>query len=488
MRTLSEQELVPDLTAADPVLPISLDPRLVLDRLPLAEAVLNLLAYVLDPAVLRGIFAAHRGRSFEQVLCFPTLVRLIGDALLQHHGSGSQSFERAKEQGTLPTSVGAAYGKLRRIPLSLSLGFLEGTCARIHELFPPAAAAWQAPAGLRELNPVILDGKTIKKVAKRLEATRAARGKLSGGKLLVALEPRSGTVLTMAADLDGEANEARLVPDLLPRVGRRVPADRLWIADRQFGDPVQIGRFLSQEGDHVLVRADGRTSFHVDPERPAVHGRDRRGRVVIQEWGQLGAASNKRRRSLRRITLVRPGEEDVVLLTDLLDERRYPADDLLETYLARWRIERVFQQVTEVFALGHLIGSTARATVFQAAFCLMLYNLVEVARAYIASKRGEAVAMEARSGEKIFYDMRRQLGGLFELFDASEVAALTDRSWGREELGSWLERRLGGLWTPRWKKAVNRSPRPKKPAVGSCYGAHDSVHRLTERHKGNQPP
>ena len=104
----------------------------------------------------------------------------------------------------------------------------------------------------------------------------------------MALEPRTGSVLTMAADLDGEANEARLVPDLLPRVGRRVPADRLWIADRQFGDPVQIGRFLGPEGDHVLVRADGRTSFHVDPERPAVHGHDRRGRAVIQEWGRLG--------------------------------------------------------------------------------------------------------------------------------------------------------------------------------------------------------
>ena len=90
----------------------------------------------------------------------------------------------------------------------------------------------------------------------------------------------------MAADLDGEANEARLVPDLLPRVGRQVPGHRLWMADRQFGDPVQIGRFLAQDGDHVLVRWDGRTSFHADPERPAVTGADARGRAVIQEWGR----------------------------------------------------------------------------------------------------------------------------------------------------------------------------------------------------------
>jgi hypothetical protein len=103
------------------------------------------MAYALDPDTLRGIFRTHRGPSFEQVLCFPTFVRLIGDALLQHQGSGRQSFGRAQEQGTLPTGVEAVYGKLRRIPLALSLGFLEGACARIRELLPPTTAAWQAP-------------------------------------------------------------------------------------------------------------------------------------------------------------------------------------------------------------------------------------------------------------------------------------------------------------------------------------------------------
>ena len=32
-------------------------------------------------------------------------------------------------------------------------------------------------------------------------------------------------------------------------------------------------------------------------------------------------------------------------------------------------------------------------------------------------------------------------------------------------------------------------PRPKKPDVGSCYGAHNSVHRLVTRHETEpQPP
>src|SRR5215212_1608245 len=139
----------------------------------------------------------------------------------------------------------------------------------------------------------------------------------------------------MAADLDGEANEASLVPDLVPRMGRQLPDHRLWIADRQFGDPVQIGRFLARDGDHVLVRWDGRTSFHPDPARPAETGTDARGRTVIQEWGQYGVRLNKRRRYLRRITLIRPGEETVVLMTDLLREEVYTAAQLGGGYLAR---------------------------------------------------------------------------------------------------------------------------------------------------------
>ena len=66
-----------------------------------------------------------------------------------------------------------------------------------------------------------------------------------------------------------------------------------------------------------------------------------------------------------------------MLGTDLRDAARSPAVDLLTLYLARWGIERVFQQITEVFALRRLSGSTPQATVFQAAFGLLLYKMVQ---------------------------------------------------------------------------------------------------------------
>jgi Transposase DDE domain len=458
--------------------PGSIDPLAVLKRLPLADAVLKLFSHVLSPSKLDSIFEAHRGRSFEQVLSFPTFVQLIADALIEHKGSGRQSFKRAREKNVLETSDAAVYSKLRRIPLRLSLGFLEEPSCCFRQLYPTSAKAWMPPACLEGMTPVVLDGKTAKKVAKRLKGTRHAVGKISGGKLLVATLPQLGLILTMTADLDGETNEAKLVPDLLPRVKPLVPSNRLWIADRQFGDPVQIGRFLEQDGDHVLVRWDGRTTFNADTSRPARTTCDTKGRTVIEEWGWLGAESNKRRRYLRRITLIRPGEERVILMTDLLDEEAYPASDLLEVYLARWQIERVFQQITEVFNLQRLIGSTAEATIFQAAFCMVLYNMIQVVKAYIAAGRDEITLTEEVSSEQIFYDVQRQLIALSEVVPPAELAAIEAPPMSLPELQEWLSDRLGSLWSDRWKKAVNTKPRKPKPKQGSCFGAHNSVHRL----------
>jgi hypothetical protein len=65
---------------------------------------------------------------------------------------------------------------------------------------------------------------------------------------------------------------------------------------------------------------------------------------------------------------------------------------LLVLYGHRWGIERCFQQVTEVFGLQGLIGSSPRATVFQFAFCLVLYNILQLIRAYVADASAHKVS------------------------------------------------------------------------------------------------
>ena len=119
------------------------------------------------------------------------------------------------------------------------------------------------------------------------------------------------------------------------------------------------------------------------------------------------------------------------LVTDLLDNQQYPASDLLAVYLTRWGIERVFQQITEVFELRHLIGCTPEATIFQAAFCLVIYNLLQVIRAYVAASQVE-MPVDAVSVEQIFVDVQKELTALTVLFPSPTIADWFAREMSRE--------------------------------------------------------
>jgi hypothetical protein len=163
--------------------------------LPLAQAALLLWQQVADPTFLQGLFARYRGRCYEKALSFPGLVALIADALLQHDGSARASFERALADDALPVTIPAAYGKLRRLPIALSCAFVTAGTARLHELLPVRPAV-TLPRSLRGYCVTVLDGKAIKRVAKRLKLLRGVQGGLLGGKALVALELRGHRRIT----------------------------------------------------------------------------------------------------------------------------------------------------------------------------------------------------------------------------------------------------------------------------------------------------
>jgi hypothetical protein len=454
--------------------------RPVLDRLPLAEAVLWLWSWIAEDDYLQGLFEAHRGRCYEKVISFPLLVNLIADALLEHGGSANRSFEHAIERDDLQASIQAAYGKLRRLPVALSMAFLAGCTDRLRALFPAAAQA-PAPASLRRLRRIVYDGKALKRVAKRLKPLRGTPGGLLGGRSLVALDLDTGLAVALHAHPDGDANDVRFLPTLLPEVRQRLAGPRLHVADRQFCGLPQLAAFTAEEGDHFLVRYHASVAFYPDAERPPRSGLDGAGRTYTEEWGWLGSPANKHRRYVRRITLHRPGEEAVVLVTDLLDADSYPAADLLAVYLERWGIERVFQKVTEVFGLQGLIGGTPQATIFQFAFCLVLYNLIQVVRGYVAEAQERPA--ETISVEKLFADVTEELVAWNRVVEPATTVALFAEAPPRAALQARLRVLLAGVWTERWLKAPGKK---RAPPATKGKRTHGSVYRILEAHKRQQ--
>jgi hypothetical protein len=454
--------------------------REALRRLPLAEATLRIWAFVGNESFLSGVFDRHRGRSYEKILTFPVLVYLIADALLQYRGSGRRSFDEAKEQGTLDASVVAVFGKLRRLPIALSMGFLTECTLRLMELFPDIAAVL-VPTSLAGMEPIVLDGKAIKKVAKRLKAFRGVAGGIVGGRALVALRLRMGVVVAMHAHPDGDANDVRFVPDLLPKVRGLVPGPRIFLGDRQFCSLEHMARYVV-EGDHFLIRFHNGVTFTPDAVRPERTGTDKEGRTYMEEWGWLGRASHKQRRYVRRITLHRPQAESISVVTDLEDADQYPGIDLLDLYLCRWGIERVFQQVTEVFGLEGLIGCSPEATLFQFAYCLVLYNILQVVRAYVAKESNHAVAEV--STEKLFVDVENQLNAWNELISPTATVKLIE-PLALEPTRARLRKLLSGIWKNVWKKAP---PQKRRPPQHSGDRTHKSAYRLLEEARAASKP
>jgi hypothetical protein len=271
------------------------------------------------------------------------------------------------------------------------------------------------------------------------------------------------------------------MPRILPQVRQAVAGPRLWVADSQFCDLDQTARF-TEEGDHFLLRFTVRNSFTADPERPAQAGVTASGQAYTQEWGGMGVATNPRRRYVRRIQVERPGEDAVLVVTDLLDESTFPAEDLLAVDLMRWQIETVFQEITEVFELRHLIGSTPRATVFQASLCLVIYNMMQLVRGVAAASRPEPVTVEEISTEKIFEDLHEQLVGLHTVLNCEELLPCVKIPRTRDEMTRRLTALLGSAWSARWKKSMNKKRRPAQVKAKQS-GAHTSVHKLLEQAK-----
>jgi len=277
-------------------------------RMPLAEAVLTLWRWVADAALLDQIFEQNRGRCYEKILSFSFLVYLIRDALLEFNGSGRRTMEKAEERGQLETSFRAVYGKLQRLPIAVRTALLAECTARLRVLYPEAdKARTPLPESLAGYRIEIIDGKAIKRVAKRLKPLWGLPGGVLGGRALVAMDMRSGLATAMSAHPDGDANDVRFVPDLVAHVRRLAPGRRLWLGDRQYCDLTQPVIF-AESGDAFLLRYHPKAPFYADPARPACEGQDCRGRRYVEDWGWLGSPKRpKKRLYVRRIILYRPG-------------------------------------------------------------------------------------------------------------------------------------------------------------------------------------
>ena len=454
----------------------------VLRRLPLAQSVLSIFGYVLNEAFLDAMFQEHRQRCYEGVLTFPMVVYLVRDALLIHQGRGLPSFQRAAANEQLPVLIGSVYPKLARMEVNVSKALLRESSLKMIGLFDHPHSP--LPPSLGGFEVIAFDGKSLKRVRRQLKELRPLRGKLVGGKLLVAQQVRTGMALAMSACEDADRNDVPLVPELVEQIRQAFKqGPKLWMGDRQFCDLNLFG-LLTEHDEHFLIRMNRALGFTPDPGRAAQQGLDSRGRCYVAQWGWVGGVKDKRRRYVRKITLSRPeAKDELILLTDLLDETLYPAQDLLETYLLRWGIEQMFQKVSEVFSLRQLIGCTPRANIFQGAFCFVIYNAIQVMRSYVAQAGN--VTTEEVSTAKLFDDVQEELIAQNKLGSPEKVVEAMQDVKTQAQMRQLLKGLLADRWEPRWKKTPS-NPRKTRGRTKHVKSGRSSVFKVLQEHRAKR--
>lgn len=443
-----------------------------LRRLPVAASLLSVFAIICSEERMAKIFSEHRGRSYEDVLSFHGLVKLMFSAVLEHNAVGRKAFLNAREHDQMPVTDQACYGKIRRIPPTLSHALLHESIPALLELFPESVTT-QVPSCFNNHNIYGIDGKKLKDVAKRLKETRGTPGKLLGGKTLVALSIHERIAVAMNSSLDGEANDCPLVPGLLQSVSARTPTDNIFLADSQFCDLTTPRHILGYGWDFVM-RYHPKVHFYIDPKIKVRRGKDSRGRQYFEEIGWLGKPESKTCIRVRRITVTREGKPDLIIVTSLLDSDLFNASDILDLYALRWTIETVFQHITKEFDLRHMIGSTAEATIFQFSISLLLYNIMILIQSHASEQQG--LNVEELSLPKIMDTAKTQLSALAEVSDPTEIA---DAMLNKRLTPARVVQGLRNLWDDDWIKAPKNKRKPKPPPIKKS-GAHTSVQRQIE--------
>ena len=143
-------------------------------------------------------------------------------------------------------------------------------------------------------------------------------------------------------------------------------------------------------------------------------------------------------------------DEEIVVVTSLLDDRKYPKGKILEWYLRRWEIEVSFRDMKTTLRYEFIRGRTPRIVKLEIGVLVLAYNLMRyvVARGNPAMRRcgiasTAAAAMSFISTIPILYAARRSLTKAFAML-VKVVAADT------------LERRT----RKNYVRAVKRRPKP----------------------------
>lgn len=347
---------------------------------PIAVMTQMTLSHLLDADSVDRVFADHAELQYERKLSFSTLTQLVSSVVLGTNASVNAGWRKMKDR--LGVSVTATYGKLERVESRLSQALVRYSFQQVLDVRQALGPA--PPHDITGYETRILDGNHLSKTEHRLKETRDITAAPLPGKSLVVMSPRHDAVCDYFPIEDGHAQERSVLDDVLETVRR----NQLWVADRNFCT-LKFMYGIFSRGAVFIIRHHGNLIGCIRGRLKKV-GKTPTGTVYEQSFDL--PAYDGETRTVRRIVVklnepTRDGDTEIAILSNMPHDRA-DALEIAEQYRRRWRIETVFQHLTEALTCEINALCYPKAALFCFANALVAYNAVSIVKAAIAATHG----------------------------------------------------------------------------------------------------
>ena len=235
----------------------------------------------------------------------------------------------------------------------------------------------------------------------------------------------------------------------------QVQAKQVWIADRNFCTTHFLTQIDKKRAKFVIREHQGLGWQEISPL--AAVGQNQSGRL-FEQTVQLSSGLRVRRIVIELKQPTRHGDAQVAILTNL--PAKIDAATVADLYLKRWRIETMFQVITDTFHCELNTLGYPRAAIFVFCMALFAFNILSTVRAALKQVHGKEIIETGLSDYYVVEDVQSTWRGMAIAIPPEDWRIFAQMSLAEfgQSLRSWAEK----VDLKRFRKSIRG---PKKPTT-----------------------
>jgi IS4 transposase len=369
------------------------------ENVPLTVMVRAILERIFAPDALDEWFEQAAEKQYTRDLLFSTVVGLMSLVVMGTYPSVSAAYKGFEK--VIGVSKVALYAKINGMEPNVAEGLVRHTSEQLLQVQSELPAAHVPILPGYEIR--IIDGNHIGGTEHRLKVLRSESAGALPGQALVVLDPDRELVVDVFLEEDGHAQER----SILPRVLDQVQAKQVWIADRNFCTSDFLTEIHGKQAFFVIREHQRLGWTEITPLQGVGHNESGE---LFEQTIQLTNGVLVRRVVIHLKKPTRHGDEQVAILSNLPVE--IGASTIAELYVKRWKVETMFQVITDTFHCELNTLGYPRAALFVFCMALVSFNILSTVRAALKQVHGKETIETELSNYYVVEDVQSTWRGM----------------------------------------------------------------------------